>query len=61
MSKTEKKVLKKIEESLKNLEGVKITNKLKAEAVYFALKDYLGELLEEQLSEQLEKSTGCSQ
>lgn len=61
MNKTEKKVLKKIEESLKNLEGVKITNKLKAETVYFALKDYLGELLEEQLEEQLEKHTGCSQ
>lgn len=54
MNKTEKKVLKKIEESLKNLDGVKITNKLKAEAVYFTVKEHLGEMLEDMLEENLE-------
>lgn len=47
MSKTEKQVLKKIEETLKNLEGVNITNKLKAEAVYFAMKDHIIEIIDE--------------
>lgn len=38
MTKTEKKIVKQIEESLKNFEGVKLSNKLKAESIYLVTK-----------------------